>query len=227
MTWDISTEPKSFDEAIAQFRGRFPLTKAQWDKLTTEQRAKAFTVAGVMQLDLVADVYTALLTAIENGGTVREFRAAIEEKLAREWGDEVDAPSRLDTVFRTNVQSAYGAGRYEQATDPDVLESHPYMVFEAVGDSRTSSICREHDGLVMPTNDPRWAGRLPPVHHACRSTTRTISEDEARELGVAVKPPAVKASGDFGAVPTKSEWAPNKADYPSALWAAHQARTGE
>ncbi len=177
-----------------------------------------------MQLDLVADVYIALLKAIEEGGTVREFRAAIEERLAREWGDEVDAPSRLDTVFRTNVQSAYGAGRYEQATDPDVLESHPYWVFEAVGDSRTSDICRKLDGLVLPANDPAWAGRLPPCHHACRSTIRNIDEDEARELGGVKTPPRTKASGGFGAVPTKSEWAPNKADYPSALWAAHEAR---
>ena len=53
MAWDVSPDPLDPDGAIAYFRSRVPLTKAEWAKLQARARQQAFTVAGTAQLDLV------------------------------------------------------------------------------------------------------------------------------------------------------------------------------
>ncbi|HWL89378.1 MAG TPA: phage minor head protein [Polyangiaceae bacterium] len=202
------------------------MSKAAWTALDEASRQKGFAVANVAQLDMITQVWEALDHAIAEGQTLDEFREAIGDALERAWAGSVANPAwRLETVFRTNIQLAYGAGRYAQATDPDVLEVRPYWMFDAILDARTSAICEECNGTVRPADDSWWSSHQPPLHHNCRSTFLTLSEEQAREFGVTARAPKAAAADGFGRAPGADEWAPDEGDYPPELWSEFQAKT--
>ena len=114
MAWNVPSDPDAPLEAIRWFRARVPMTDAQFEELKTKSRRKAFTVAGVAELDLVHETHAAIERAITDGTDLAEFKKAVGEKLRKAWSfSEKATADRLETIFRTNVQLAYGAGRYE------------------------------------------------------------------------------------------------------------------
>ena len=223
MTWSVSADPVDFEEAIAWHRDRVHLTKKQRDALVGYAQKKAFTVAGVAQLDMVTEVWRAIDRALDEGTTLADFKKAVGEHLKSVWQGTVAAPgSRIETIFRTNVQLAYSAGRYEQALE--VKDERPYWMFDAVLDSRTSDICETCDGTVCPADDPWWRTHQPPLHHNCRSSLTTLTPEQAGERGVSRRAPAVRASDGFGQPPSRDEWEPDAGDYPRELWSTFKSK---
>src|SRR4051812_1238416 len=108
--------PKAPQEALKWFAGKVPFTRAEFEKLEAEARKRAFFISNVAQLNLVSDVHKAITKAIQKGTTLADFKKAVEAKLTKEWGEE--RPAVVETIFRTNVQAAYNAGRLEQFEDP-------------------------------------------------------------------------------------------------------------
>lgn len=218
MAWDVSDDPVDFDEAVEWFKDKLALSKEVWETLTQQAKARAFTVAGVAQLDVVTQVWEAIDDAVASGTTLEDFKAAVGDALEAAWAGTVDDPAwRLETIFRTNVQSAYGVGRYEQATDEAVLADRPVWMFDAILDGRETPICRACDGTKLPANDAWWRTRVPPLHFNCRSTIVTLTEQEAGKITL-VKPKAKPQQG-FGAAPSYDDepWTPDMAEYPKEL----------
>jgi len=179
------------------------MPKDEYDALTDEAKKRAFTVAGTAQLDLIASVQAALDSALEQGTDLEAFKAAVGEKLQSEWvGSKGNPASRLETIFRTNVQSAYNAGRYAEATDPDTLAMRPYWQFDAVVDGRTTSGCKAANGVVLPADHPWWGRNTPPRHFNCRAVFHPLTRRQAAAAGIAPEPPPVSAAEGFGAPPT-------------------------
>jgi len=202
---------------VRWFRARIPMTDAQMQEIDADIRKYAWTVANCTQADVVTQVYEALDSAIANGTTVDEFKKTIGEQLEQSWGGE--DPGQLETIFRTNVQSAYNAGRYEQQTDPVILHARPYWQFDAIEDDRTSDICSELDHTVLAADDDFWDEHQPPLHFNCRSTVVALSADEADEAGVSEDAPETPAADGFGDAPELSsgDWEPDPKDYPSEI----------
>lgn len=226
--WPIGLDDLDFDEAIAFFRDLLDLTKDEEKDLLERAGKHGFTVAGVAQLDLVHEVWRALDKAIADGTTLEDFKAAVGDKLEAAWSGTVKAPgARIETIFRTNVQVAYSAGRYTQATDPDVSSDRPYWLYDAVLDSRTTPTCRACDGTVLPADDAWWKTHIPPLHHNCRSTFITLTREQAEARGITTKPPKHVADDGFGAPPTAPPWEPDKADYPDELWSEFEKKKGD
>ena len=214
------------EEAIASLRRRVALTKGEFARLSAKERAQSFTVAGVVDLDIISETLQAITDAIAEGKTYEEFVETIGAKLEAEWGDSVANPgARLETIFRTNVQSAYSAGRYEQATDPDTLAVRPYWMFSAILDDRTTTICMACDGTVRPASDAWWHSHFAPLHMNCRSTVITLSEELAKEEGITHVPPrlAATAQNGFGGPPDIA-WKPKATDYPNDAWREFHAK---
>jgi SPP1 gp7 family putative phage head morphogenesis protein len=215
-------DPVRFHEAIDAFRRRVPMTKDQWDELDDAQREQAFTVAGVAQADLVSQVYEAIDSAIENGDDIDDFKARVSDMLAGQWGG--DSPSRVETIFRTNLSSAYNAGRHAVFSAPAVKEARPYFRYEAIDDAELEEcdICAPCLGVVLPQDDPWWSEHMPPQHFNCRCSFSAISAEEAGENDDAVdeEGPDVDADDGFGDRPseTGADWdGPDLGDYPAAI----------
>jgi hypothetical protein len=217
--------PEEYPEALRWLRARAPMSKAEFDALTTEAREKAFTVAGVAQLDIVAQVWEAVERATAEGLSLAAFKKAVTASLEAAWGGTVAHPPwRIETIFRTNLQLAYSRGRYEQMTDPDVLEARPYWKFDAVLDGRQTHVCEVCADTVLPADHAWWKTHVPPLHFNCRSAISTLTEEDAAELGVTSKPANVKAEGTFGNAPERKAWEPDADDYPAQLWEAFEAK---
>ena len=91
---------------------------------------------------------------------------------------------RLETIFRTNVQTAYMAGRYAQMMA--VAEDRPIWRYVAVMDRRTRPAHRALNGIARRFDDPFWSTFYPPNGFGCRCTVQTLSTDEADNRGVEV-----------------------------------------
>jgi SPP1 gp7 family putative phage head morphogenesis protein len=202
--WRVSADPTRPEEAIAWFQARVPLPKEEWVRLQEAARRRAFTVAGVASLDLLAEVWESLVRALEEGTPYEEWKKGVREKLESAWGRRDG--QRVETIFRTNVQMAYQSGRWAQLQDPEVRATHPYLMYDAVLDSRTTEICRARNGTVLPADHPWWSRNWPPLHFNCRSGVRPLTEAEARRRGVAQETPSVSPQPGFGMAPDFSEW---------------------
>jgi len=216
--------PVQFEEAIEAFRDRVPMTDDEFEALGQIARKRAFTVANLTQLEVINDVWRALDSAIANGDTFEDFKKAVGLKLQSDWGGE--KPGRLETIFRTNVQTAYGAGRVRQLKTPAVLKRRPFWKFSAVLDGRTSPICSGIAGTVLAADDSWWSSRQPPLHHQCRSTILPLTEAQAEAAGIAEQAPDIAAAKGFGNVEAPEDWEPDLTTYPEPLRAAYLKKTG-
>ncbi|NJK43492.1 MAG: minor capsid protein [Pleurocapsa sp. SU_196_0] len=200
MPWNIEPDPVQPEAAIQWFRSRLPLTQPDFDALQAEAKRRAFFVGGLTALDIVQDTMNSLDDALENGATFAEWKAQIGARLERAWGKP--SPHRLVTVFDTNLQSAYGAGRWHAATESE----RPYWGLEIVLDGRTSAICLALKGVILPADDPFWRSRIPPLHWRCRTALVTFSAEQARARGITSTAPQVNALEGFGDEPRADEW---------------------
>lgn len=215
MAWAATAEVEQFDEALDWFRGRFPVTEEMLSELSAYAGPRAWTVAGVAQLDIVLDTYESLFTAIQKGTPYDEWQEKISDKLTKAWGRPDSG--RLETIFRNATQQAYNAGRERQLTSPEVVALRPYHQFDGIGDSRQSPVCKACNGTILPWDHPWWETHSPQLHHRCRSRKRALTRAQAARKGVTVIPPSEQASGGFGERPDTAQVRPNEAKYPPQL----------
>lgn len=208
-----------FEEAVLWFRQRLPsLSDAEFERLVARVGREARRFSGKAQLDLTAEVWRGIDDAVANGTTLADFKARIDERIKKLFGSNARADaSRLDTIFRTNVQSAYGGGRVAQLKAPETLAVRTYWRFSAILDSRTSAVCEECGGVVLPAGHPWWDSHQPPLHHGCRSTIISMRESAAKRRGITSDPPRVEASEGFGNVESEREFRPKSPEYPAEL----------
>lgn len=212
-----------FAEATAYLRERSPALRTTWSRLALDGAKQAFVVAGVAQVDVLTDVWTALERAVDQGLAYETFRAAVIVSLASTWGGTVSNPSaRIATIFRTNTSAAYNAGRYRQARHPDTIRLRPYWRYDAIRDGRTTPLCKACDGVTLPADDPWWSTHLPPLHHHCRAGFTTLRASQVGDKDLTKHPPEDAPDGNFGRPPTTQPWRPDPADYPAPLRARVQ-----
>lgn len=228
MPWSIKADPLAPESALKALRAKAPALVDLWDDVDTLLDEQAFTLSGVAQLDLVADVLRALDETLASGGTLDDFKDVVEEQLTDAWAGTVKNPAwRIETIFRTNAQTAFMAGRMAAMTDPDIISDHPYWLFDAIDDDRECDICEPCDGTVRPADDPWWTQHTPPLHHNCRCGITSLSHEQAARMGIAPHGPPARAADGFGALPTLAAWAPSASDYPQDLWRAYQDKNAD
>jgi SPP1 gp7 family putative phage head morphogenesis protein len=124
-------------------------------------RARGFTIAGISNADLLGAVKTELVQALDAGTTLRDFQKALPGLFDR-YGVTAVEPHRIETIYRTNVQSAYGAARYRELTDPAVQAGFPDWRYVAVLDRYTRPSHRALHGKIWRADDPIWRVIYPP-----------------------------------------------------------------
>lgn len=175
------------DEVYAALESLTPITRDEWDTLVADARARAFTVSGIVEADLVSVFQQSLLTAISNGWSAEQWVASLDDTL-RGWTDEAlgTAPglrteAQLRTIFRTNVMRAGNDARLNvlerPSSDPVVL----YM-YMAVLDGRETDLCRSLHAEIAPLSQWRARGLVPPNHYNCRSYLTPILQSQVADL---------------------------------------------
>ena len=203
--WEILSGDKdiiTFKEALLFTQNRIPVTKDEFKQLSDEVKFRSFTVAALTEYDQINTMKNQIRVAIEKGSTLTDFIKRAEKDIAEL--SEV-YPGYMENVFRTNMQSAYSAGRELQ------FKKNPpeYVEIQGIEDTRQCDICGPRDGIILTYDDPWWADNIPPYHFQCRCHRRGISKEEAEILGVkqtdATNLPTDKPLDGFGGNPLKEE----------------------
>lgn len=180
----ISVDALQPKAAIKFWSSKVPVTKSEFDKLSDHAKQRAFTVSGLSDLDQVTAVNQALTKCLNDGGTLADFKKQFPEIIkAQGWTGK--RAHRIDNIFRTNLQSAYMAGRYEQMQKTTRLR--PYWMLVAVHDKRTRTTHLAVDGLVFPHDHPFWQTWYPPNGFACRCIVITLSERQVKARGLNIQ----------------------------------------
>lgn len=192
-----------FSEAINYMASKVPLTKSEYYHLSDQLRFRAFAVSRLTQVDAVDKVRKHFIRSMKDGGSLSEFQTqeGIDDAL-KVAGFDKSEPWYWETVYRTNIQTAYNTGRVMQ------YEKNPpeFLEFIGIGDVRQTDICRIRQGTILPYNDPWWKNNYPPLHFNCRSTVRAIYKEEAeiRSIKKTAVPEGDPAAKGFGENPVKS-----------------------
>ncbi|MDR3352768.1 MAG: phage head morphogenesis protein [Zoogloeaceae bacterium] len=189
MLFDLN---QPFTEQVEFFRRKLNLGTKRWDDIRHGQHDRSFVVAGVMKADLLEDLRRAVDRGIAEGTDINEFRkdfwAIVEKHGWHGWtGDESDARRewRIRTIFETNLNASYAAGRYAQLTDPDLLSVMPYWRYvhaDGVLSPRPQHLAWH--GLVLHHKHPFWNTHYPPNGWGCGCTveaTEGPADDDATE----------------------------------------------
>jgi SPP1 gp7 family putative phage head morphogenesis protein len=187
--------------AIDYFRRKGYRFSWNWFDTWKDAHAKAFTVAKVMKLDLLKDIRAMVDKALDSGMTLAQFKKELTPQLKAKgwWGKkpivnketgevtevQLGSPRRLKTIYETNLQTAYMAGRYKGQMD--AAADLPYLQYIAVMDGRTTDTCRDMNGKVFRADDPIWDELYPPNHWGCRARVRSLSDRQVEQMGLTVE----------------------------------------
>jgi SPP1 gp7 family putative phage head morphogenesis protein len=176
--------PLPFDEAIDFFKGKIPMSIDEFLDLAKESRVRAFSVSNVTGMGALSDIQSSVARAIEEGLSFGDWKKLIGQTLL---GYGIKG-FRMETIFRSNVQTAYQVGHYQQMHDPDVLKDRPYWKYVAVMDERTRPEHAQWHDTVLPADDPWWNTHYPPNGYNCRCTVVSLSGREVDREGLLVMP---------------------------------------
>lgn len=172
------------EEAAAFWRDKIQLSPGQFDKLSDEAKIRAFAISGIAKGDELATVFTALQKAIEKGESFEKFKqecGGIFER--RGWTGK--RAWRVDNIYRTNIQTAYNAGRYKQLREESAFLT--YWQYDAVNDRRTRPTHLAMDGRVWPADHPVWDTWYPPNGYRCRCSVIGLTGGQVKRRGLTVE----------------------------------------
>ena len=172
-----------FQEAMAYAAKRkVVLPEDYYGKLIGLQRAQSVSIAGLAALEQIRFVVDKLADVLEKGGTFKSFQDAV-----RAGGLDVNLPAhRLENIFRTNIQAAYSRGRWEQQMR--ARGSRPYLMYDAINDSRTRPAHAAMDNIIRRWDDPLWETHYPTNGYRCRCTVISLTEAQAKKRGGVTDP---------------------------------------
>ena len=130
---DKNPPPPMLVEAVKSLRDKQVVLPEDMGNLSAVARQKAFTVAGAETTAVVEKVKTALVKAVQTGGTLKTFRQDLDETLE---GGTFLSPARSETVFRNAVMGAYSDGQERLLDNPAVGELFPYRAYWSTADDR-------------------------------------------------------------------------------------------
>ncbi|QQO84122.1 phage minor head protein [Shewanella algae] len=166
-----------------------------------QEHNNAFTVAKMLNSDLLVDVKQLVEQAIEEGQTFAQFKSVLKPLLVKSgwWGVQLmDDPltgetkpvqlgseGRLKAIYRTNMRTARAAGQWERIER--TKRAMPYLLYQ-LGPSREHRL--EHvkwNNTLLPADDPWWQVHMPPNGWGCQCWIRQVSNYEAQQLIAAGK----------------------------------------
>jgi len=169
-------QPVTFLEALQYAHDKKIVLPDEFYSMDLKTRQMATTVSFLSSLEQVETVIKSLNKTLANGGTFKDFRELVAES-------EIILPKHyLDNVFRTNIQSAYSHGRWQQQQRNK--DKHQYLMYSAIDDSRVRPAHLALNRIILPIDHPFWLTHYPPLGFRCRCTVIALTEAQALKYGI-------------------------------------------
>lgn len=198
-----------FIEAIDHFEGLAILSHEQIEELLESERARAFYVTRAASDTIRDRIHEQLRRALAesrqpgdeslNTG-LDNFVESIRSEEAR-LGFSASSRDYLETVYRTNVASAYNAGRFAAQTSPDVVEATGYWEYVTADDDRVRDDHAALHGKQWRIGDPEAMALYPPNGFNCRCQMVTVDREDVDSASL-LRSVDVEADEGFDGPPT-------------------------
>lgn len=188
------------EEAIAYFRQKGYAIGFDYRDVWQAQHQAAFTVAKVMQLDLLQDIRAEVDRALSEGTTLREFQQRLAPTLQSKgwWGRQalrdpltgevieaqLGSPRRLKTIYDTNLRTAHSEGQWQRIQDRKA--AFPYLQYDGGNSEHPRLQHKAWDGLVLPVDDPFWQSHLPVKEWGCKCRVIPLTRRQVERQGLTV-----------------------------------------
>jgi len=212
MTANLTIETFPNEAAADYIRGKAVADPKNFGNLPDQLKQRAFTVAGIEQLDVLRRMRDAVAKLPEGTSwdeAKKELAAEISPFIDVDAGGDARHPDRLkaskaraEFLLRTHGFQAYAVARHQQQMS--VARDFPYWKYETVGDARVRPGHAALDGKVLRADDPWWKTHYPPWDWGCRCIVIAIDEEDAEEIGITepTEMPTPERSGSFTFDPT-------------------------
>lgn len=169
-------QPVPFLEAMQYAQLKKIVLPDEFYSLDLRTRQYASTVSFLTSLEQINTVMQAVNKSIADGSTFEDFKDHVADK-------GIGLPeSYLDNVFRTNIQSAYAHGRWQQQQRNKA--ARPYLMYSAIDDSRVRPTHLAMNRIIRHIDDPFWLIWYPPNGFRCRCTVIALTEAQALKYGI-------------------------------------------
>jgi len=169
-------KPVTFLEALQFARSRKIVLPDEFYSLDLKTRQLATTVSFLSSIEQIQTVIAAVNKAIADGSTFEDFK-----KLVAEHEIKLSEPY-LKNVFRTNIQTAYSHGRWQQQQRN--RDKRPYLMYSAIDDSRVRPSHLALNRIIRHIDDLFWLMYYPPWGFMCRCTVIALTEKQAEKYGI-------------------------------------------
>ena len=173
---------------MTYFRGKVPMSPDEFVTLDEKARAKAFTIAGVENDNLVAAVKKEVDRALAEGRPFGEFKADVDTLFDRAGVTRLNN-YRVAQVYGDALSSAYGAGAYDELHSPVAEDLFPYFRYIDAGIYDGPHAVRPSHrlgGTILPRDDPWWKTHWGPWDYGCRCRAEGVTKAEAQGLKIAI-----------------------------------------
>ena len=160
------------------------IPREEFEALTDGARRLAFTVAGVEDAAVLADLQMLVGRAISEGLTREEF-VALAEQIFTSRGLTPLSRWHLELVYANNVRNAANLMRYQQLVlNPAARRLMPYLTWVTMEDDRVRPAHAAMHGYIAPPTAEIWKTWWPPAGHNCRCVVEGINVAKARRMGL-------------------------------------------
>ena len=207
MTANLTIETFPNEAAADYIRGKAVADPKNFGNLPDQLKQRAFTVAGIEQLDALRRIRDAV-AKLPEGASWDEAKKEIASEISPFIDADDDSKrttaskARAEFLLRTHGFQAYAVARHQQQMED--IDVFPYWKYETVGDSRVRPGHAALDGKVLRADDPWWNTHYPPWDWGCRCIVIAIDEEDAEEIGITEPEdmPTPGRSGSFTFDPT-------------------------
>ena len=221
-----------FKDAVKFLKKKKVLTGEEYERIGKESRAKAFTVTGYTNLEVLQAFLDCLTDAVEEGLTKEQFRDRIAiSSTFLEAGEYAGlTPDRINNIFLTNVQTAFNVGHYKNMTDPTVMKLRPYWMYVTAGDGEVRESHLMMEGKVYPADHPVWDTWYPPNGFRCRCLVVSLTKEQVKQRGLEIETEApyrvdsstgeiidINPDKGFKANQALAEWQPDLNNFKAEL----------
>ena len=170
------------ERAVAYLEGLGVEITWDWREQLEVIRRQTFTVAKVTSASLLNTILAELRRGQTEGKGYKAWASEVGTLLEKKgFAKREDGTAwRLDNIYRTNMQSAYQAGRYTQMRESERFQ---YWEYRAVGDKRSRADHLKLDGLILHRDDPFWKKAFPPNGFGCRCSVTALTLRQAIAKG--------------------------------------------
>ena len=204
MTANLTIETFPNEAAADYIRGKAVADPTHFGNLPDQLKQRAFTVAGIEQLDALRRIRDAVAKLPEGASwdvAKKEIAAEISPFVG---GDMKAARAKAEMQLRIHGFQAYAVARHQEQME--TIDVFPYWKYVTVGDSRVRPAHAALDGKVLRADDPWWKTHYPPWDWGCRCIVEALDEEDAEAAGISTSAdmPTPGRSGSFTFDPTNA-----------------------